>query len=132
MAEAQKRFSWWLVVAAVLPVFFAAVVGFIETVGRQGTIVARFHRLELNMAEGEARAILGRREDMNIPSIGHNPGWSIWREGPMDLTIYWIQGPRERHIRSIEFDLSRRAPFLFWRLRRWAEQAYTAIHGPRR
>jgi hypothetical protein len=134
MAEGQKRFPWWLVACAALLVPPAAVIGFIETVGRQGTTVGRCQRLELGMAEFDALALVGRPADWNFNSPDFGDGaCSMWYDGPMDVTVYWTKGEQpERGIRSIQFDRSQRGPDPFWHMRRWAEQAYTAIHGPRR
>jgi hypothetical protein len=92
MAEEKKRFPWWLPACSVLLVIFAVALGFVETVGRQGTIVGRFNRLEMYMSEAEVRAILGPG-DVN----GVDSGWeaSFWHEGPVEVRAHWASPPAE-------------------------------------
>jgi hypothetical protein len=137
MAEEKKRFGWWLVLCAVLAVLLAAVLGLVETVGRQGTIVGRFQRIEKGMAMPDVVAVLG----VSSSTASRPRFWGEWKEGPVKVTItlsciethadktldryphYAVEG------KYLEFQAN---PAAFWWVRRWAEQAYTAIHGPRR
>jgi hypothetical protein len=131
MADEKKRFPWWLVVCAVLLVPLAAVVGLIETVGRQGTIVGRCERVKPGMLDTEARAILGPPDEEDSHVFGVYG--SVWREGPIVVIVQWEQwnqfAPRYVYDASCWVVSGRSDPW--WHVRRWAEQAYTAIHGPR-
>jgi hypothetical protein len=59
MPDEKKRFPWRLAACAFLLVALAAVLGFIETVGRQGTIVGRYERIRVGMLRTETDSILG-------------------------------------------------------------------------
>jgi hypothetical protein len=50
MVEKKKRFPWWLFACAALGVLGASLVGFIEIVGREGTIVGRYERVRTGMS----------------------------------------------------------------------------------
>jgi hypothetical protein len=63
MAERKKRFPWWLAACAAALAIVAAVLGFIETVGRQGTIVGRYDRLTKGMSYADIISVLGRDPD---------------------------------------------------------------------
>jgi len=74
-----------------------------------------------------------------LPSAAITKSYT-WRDGPAEARLVmmrryrgrykgdwsdeWVVGQAELQVDSV--------PFGSWRLRRWAEQAYTAIHGPRR
>ena len=140
MAEEKKRFPWWLVVCAALLVPLAAVIGLIETVGRQGTVVGRYGRIYEGMLEPETLAVLGPPDITDFACSGPVQMY-CWREGP---TIVWVviteehlagwQSDHNRTRRTLTFKqlTMEKGVFVLWHLRRWAEQAYTAIHGPSR
>jgi|SRR5579885_1535468 len=128
MPEEKKRFPWWLLGCAVALVLLAAVVGFIETVGRERTIIGRFDKLEVGMPETKVEAILGRAD---LEQSG-----SYWHEGPVDVEVVWQtewkdDEPQGRRVARKSYRVES-GGYALWRIRRWAEQAYTAIHGPRR
>jgi hypothetical protein len=145
MPEAKKRFPWWLIVCAALFVLLAAVVGFIETVGRQGTIIGRSERIKPGMPEAEVEKILGPSAFFGRYSW---PGTTIEvpvaldRDGPFQVEVDFesVHRPfdwKDLHVSGIELEaypIEKGEYFtLGWfRVRRWAEQAYTAIHRPRR
>ena len=152
MAEEKKRFPWWLVVCAAVLLLLGAVVGFIETVGRQGTIVGRYDRLTKGMSYADIISVLGRDPDeefldaAELEQHGNACPYS-WREGPAELWIVvearliFMRDPTDPRsvIWTVERqNLLRKSLYLdcnhltWWHVRRWAEQAYTAIHGPRR
>jgi hypothetical protein len=129
MSEEKKRFPWWLVACAVVLVLLAAVLGFIETVGRQGTLLGRYEHIKERMSRDEARRILGTpsysnyfsdhwEDDHNSVALDFQRNQissrGIFRAGPMISPRVWDK-----------YDAR-------WHVRRWAEQACTAIHGPRR
>jgi hypothetical protein len=147
MAEAQKRFPWRLLAGAVVLVPLAAVIGLIEAVGRQGTLAGRGERLEEGMSLQEVRSALGIDFDTSHQG-GHreSDGWvetKEWSEGPAHvITVFRVPEVPGRFLsrlgsgndwklRSSEVHIDGSASWL-WHVRRWAEQAYTAIHGPRR
>ena len=135
MAEEKKRFPWWWVVCAAILLPLAAALGFIETVGRKGTIVGRWELIagpDEGIKKGTSRA-----ETFRV--LGEH-----WREGRLGAMGFWNDGPA--HV-AVSFDGDDRAvlgnlvmlpPYEYkgsltwWNLRRWAERTYTAIHGPRR
>jgi hypothetical protein len=138
MAEEKKRFPWWLIVCAVLFVPLAAVFRFIETVGREGTILGRYERVTEGMKYDDAARILGTPDDEGLgPSRFLGPAslahYSHWSEGPSEV---WVEVSIGRSfgteccVRGKASEVSRR--FSLWHLRRWAEQAYAALHGPHR
>jgi hypothetical protein len=188
MAEEKKRFPWWLVACAAGLVLLAAMLGFIETVGRQGTIIGRYERLlaptylqslagdadmegfDLNMPESAAFAALGPYTDCRdeatawwlldrkvqtvrnrfavlpeeprlktkAPYIGGWPGgnWPPsrvmrWEEGPVEVTVVFTRFDRARWFLNYKDLRLNSERFTWWHVRRWAEKAYTAIHGPR-
>jgi hypothetical protein len=156
MAEEKKRFPWRLVVCAAVLVPVAAVLGFIETVGRQGTILGRSEEVKDGMSREQVHRILG------TPSISHvDAEWfdgrvivdtdDQWFDGPVSVDVeFWKNEVSHRTllIRSDpDYDYAdnywNRGPVhhwgpytrthrVWWNIRRWAEQAYTAVHGPRR
>lgn len=130
MAEAQKRFPWWLLVCSVLLPIFASVMAFVVTVGRQGTLVGKYDQVEVGMPESTARAIVGRPAEVDVPHVGVYEAWSLWREGPGELTIFWMDDEHGRHVWRVSHRVQR--GYKYWHLRRWAEKAWTLIHGPRR
>lgn len=149
-----------MLAGAVLAVLFAAAIGFIETVGREGTIVGRYERIKHGASEAELVAVMGeeaaRRGQMAIGT--HLDLRLEWADGlgrvyvalatkdAHEITFFkeykggsvvWtstsIVEPRKHFwtVASTKLELEDN-PTLLWRCRRWAEQAYTAIHGPRR
>jgi hypothetical protein len=124
MAEEKKRFPWWPVAWVVVPAIAALVVlGFIETVGRQGTIIGRGERIKIGMSRFEVAQILG------VASLNGGTDWPHWLDDPAVVDLEFDNHDHVSHVR-IRDD----AGWLptRWRLRRWAERAYTAIHDPRR
>lgn len=185
MTKAQKRFSWWLVAYSLLLAICGLLFSLIETVGRQGTIVGRFHRIVCRDLEGpsippgmlanniplsvkaegmtidEAFRILGTPDYCHDDPVGwahwadHLPPqdivwacpyccdtWNLdrmkvarWTEGPVEVTLGF--GVDERPGRQVCIVFAKKLHvtntcFSAWHVRRWAEQAWTAIHGPRR
>jgi hypothetical protein len=64
----------------------------------------------------------------------------IWRDGPAEARLVMMRQYRGRYkgdwsddwvVGQADLQVDN-APFGSWHVRRWAEQAYTAIHGPRR
>jgi hypothetical protein len=66
MSEGKKRFPRWLIICALLLVPFAAVLGLIETVGRQGALVGRYELIKEGMSRAETYRILGRPPDTTM------------------------------------------------------------------
>jgi hypothetical protein len=138
MAEEKKRFPWWLVVCAVVAVLLAAVIGFIETVGRRGTPADRYERVgkgiltKAGMVKEDIVAILGA--PTKIENGSKRGEICVWQDGPAEIRVCFSH-TRDDEWEAIwsRFDEDgayRRS--VTWRIRRWAEQAYTAIHGRRR
>jgi hypothetical protein len=144
MAEEKKPFPWWLVAWVVVLAILGTALGFIETVGRRGTLVGRYERIHEAMAASKALAILGPPD---ITGSRHpDPAYSgpvqmyCWHEGPAAVWIAIVEdqtiGWREDDGRTPRFVDAKRLTMekdvsVIWHVRRWAEQAYTAIHGPR-
>jgi hypothetical protein len=133
MAQEKKRFRWWLflcaAVCAVLLVPLAAALGLIETVGRRGTLAGRYERIQEGMSRTDVVRILGqppiifqRTDSMPEPA-------QHWDEGPV-LVAVWFDEKNRVRVKSIGHFAGE--IFVWWHVRRWAEKAYTAIHGPRR
>jgi hypothetical protein len=123
MAEEKKRFPWWwLTVCAALLVPLAATLCFIETVGRRGgTLVGKYERVEARMSRDETHRILGP-PDYSTSIIDR------WHEPETGTSV------------QLTFQDNRVSEFCFvsdsggthnawWRLCRWAELAWDAIHG---
>ena len=126
MAEEKKRFPWRLWAGTLVALLLAAVVGFIETVGRRGTVVGRYERIHVGMSRGRVDQILSH----DFPT--ENSGWlEFWNDGPLSLCLTFRD---DRVIdKSLESSFTQTTNSrAWWHVRRWAEQAYTAIHGPRR
>ena len=129
MAEEKKRFPWWLVVVAAALVPLAAALGIIETVGRQGTIIGAADRIQAGMSHDRVWSIIGPPVSSDI----ENSGWSVtegWLESPITVQVTF-QGGRvsTKDVGKLPSDPGEH---IRWHFRRWAERAYTAIHGPRR
>jgi len=87
MAHERNRFPWWLVACAAILMPLAAVVGLIETVGRQGTLAGRFHLIQQGLREDECLAILGQRPRTSISlQSGHV---CVWQDGPNQARIWF-------------------------------------------
>jgi hypothetical protein len=135
MGEPKKRFPLWVFACAVLSVLGASFVGFVELVGRQSTIIGRYEQVKDGTTYDE------------VCDIINPPPYSMRRwsrsaklpDGRVGVTVGWTEGPGSV---SFLYDPAthRVSPagsyieqgFSFWHLRRWAEKAYAAIHGPRR
>ena len=128
MAEAKKRFPWWLVVCAALLVPLAAALGLIETVGRRGTLVGRYERLKEGMSKEEIRAILGAPQARLSIAPSEMNAW-VWDDGPAKVSV-WLDHHGDV-LYSPHLTVENLPPTV-WRVRRWAERAYSAIHDPRR
>jgi hypothetical protein len=135
MPEEKKRFPWWVWAVAALLGIFVVVAGFIETVGRRGTLIVQYDRIQEGMSWDETVRILGRDWYAPLVSISGSPGkWRCWDDGTVILTITlendWVRSkslsdsgymyPGQGHTSS------------WWRMSRSIAKAYTAIHGPRR
>src|SRR5579885_2286626 len=125
MPEEKKRLPWWLVACAAVLVPLAAVLGFIETVGRRGTIYGRFNEIGNGMSRADVLRILGP------PSYAPDKEGLVWEVG---LDHSWVQFDGRDRVTSkgIEGSDLPSAYGVGWFVRRWAEKAFTAIHGPRR
>jgi hypothetical protein len=127
MPDEKNRFPWWLLAVAGLPL--AAVLGFIETVGRQGTLVGRFELVRTGMSFVEVVDALG-----SCPCVLDDRD-QYWLDDPVDVKLRfegkWRLDPNDWHVLDKRLRVNG-AGSTWWRIRRWAEQAYTAIHGPRR
>src|SRR5579885_1863223 len=149
MPEEKKRFPWWLVVCALVCVIGAALLGFIETVGRRGTIVGRYERLlaptymqslaggrdieglDMNMSENDVVAALGSSTDCRDEATR----W--WRPDRNDATRRNCFGvlPKEPQLKTTEqyFDVPMFVVPL--RVMRWEEGpveitvAFTRVYG---
>jgi hypothetical protein len=154
MTEEKKRFPWRLIGCAVLAVLLAAVVGFIETAGREGTVIGRYERIKRikhGASEAEIVAIMGK-DALRSGETADGTDLDTCLEradglGRIRVTVAtkdadimaspplaWVTRIIEPHGKAFAFtelELAGDPPFL-WRCRRWAEQAYTTIHGPRR
>jgi hypothetical protein len=128
MVEEKKRLPWRLIVLAVVVLTCALLVGFIETAGRQGTIVGRYEQIENGMPREKILRILG-----DSPFQEACGRWAMWPDGPVVIMVNF-KGDRvsDKAVREPVPDEQRMQDLhTWWRARRWAEQAYTAIHGPR-
>jgi hypothetical protein len=144
MAEEKKRFLWWLWAGAMALAIFAHVFGFIETVGRRGTLGDRYEQIEVGMRYDRVLRILGTPDGVELGgqfAATAELYYPYWREGPDEVsmevsfnrTVWTGHGYRTDTEPRVERKLSRiNRRFSPWYIRRWAEQAYTAIHGPRR
>ena len=159
MSEENKRFPWWWLACAVVLVLLAVALGFVEATGPQGTIVRRYELVKEGMSQPEVRAVIGRSPHTTVEHGGvptqslseyeadpygdHAPAiWRRyeWEDGPLEVKV-WFENRRlpdgSLHwgVTGKRFKVNYRdfawadAP---WHLRHLAEQAYTAIHGPRR
>jgi hypothetical protein len=155
MAEEKKRFPWWWLACAVLLVIFAAVMGFIETVGRQGTIVGRYEQIHPEMSRREVYAILGRTTNVwtfprsaegflgppDVARFCDDPltMWEVFTwddESPARVEVWFgkcrlSDGTERWRTKSKRLRLNDRR-LSWWHFRRWTEKAHAAIHGPRR
>ena len=127
MPEEKKRFPWWLAAGAVLLAIVAAALGLIETVGREGTIVNRYDRIVEGMPRTEALRILG--SPRAVPCAGN---LAVWKEGPLCVVVEFEDDNRTKAKDLVVLHPEDTDLYISWHFRRWAEQAYTAIHGPRR
>jgi hypothetical protein len=117
-----KRFPWWLVVGAALLVPLAAVLGFIETVGRLGgTLIGKYERLGARMSRDETHRILGPPEySTSISDRWHEPETRT----SVQLTF---QDNRVSEFCIVSDSMGTRSGW--WHTCRWAELAWDAIHG---
>jgi hypothetical protein len=127
MVEEKKRFSWRVLASAGLVVVLAALVGFIETVGRQGTIIGRAERLKTGMSRLQVAQILGRAD---IFRGTDSPIWLDDRDRLVQVAVRFDVSDRVVSVEIVD-DPGWLRPFRFG-IRRWAENAYMNIHGPRR
>ena len=157
MAEQKKRVSWSMVVCGVILVPLGVVFGFIETVGRQGTLLGRHERLIAQHPRTEADVLttLGTyghfSSDVKAATLSIAPDdfslpprlrFDRWTDGAVDVIIVfsqdngyqgqWLIDDHRQWPMDDRRALVGRDADAWWHVRRWAEQAYTAIHGPRR
>lgn len=152
MAEARKRVPWWLIVCTAILVPLAAVVGLIETVGRQGTLVGRLEQVPDTRSRGwipehEFLRIMGPPSETSLGTLPRICGatWGVhyrWRDGPASLEVFSSRlrsdlGMATEVVATRDFEdedghIALDRHVVVWRIRRWAEDAYTAIHGARR
>jgi hypothetical protein len=140
MAEAKKRFPWRLLACAVPLVPLAAVVVLVETAGRQGTLEGRWEGLREReeISEVDLLRIVGsplRITPTPIPGAETAQTY-VWEDRPAMLAamVYPSSARPETRTATImlKFVDTDARPGFTWHFRRRAEQAYTAIHGPRR
>jgi hypothetical protein len=202
VTHSRCRFGVWIVAFSVPLVLLGTILGFIETVGRQGTIIGRYERLpaptvrQLNasyssanqeeLSEAEVFAIFGPFNDYRPDPAGMQ-GWEYrqknaetkrdlykilpkepeveerlpafyvgepipvrvanWREGPVEVAVAFQpchavdlnpENPGSFHVRATRWlvyanDLQVKSErFSWWHIRRWAEKAWTMMHGERR
>jgi hypothetical protein len=144
MAESQKRFPYRLLACSVLLVLLAAVLSFIETVGRRGTLVGRYQQIKDDMSAAQVAHALGVR-----PQVRSAPFTNMFLtadmeyvDGPVKVVVRFelIQADHpcdpselsitDRHLYFGQAEGTRLA-WAWWHMRRWAEQAWMAIHGSR-
>jgi hypothetical protein len=100
MEESKKRLPLWMIFLAVLLIVCAPLVGFIETVGRQGTIIGRCAQLRNGMSKEEVITILGHERPSSW--VGEHGGTyqertlSHWEE----VAARYIKLPR--HIQGVD------------------------------
>ena len=149
MAQPKKRFPYKFTAGAAILLIGALLSVAIATVGRQGTIASRYEQIQKGMSPEEVVAIMGKPDEDQFRKH-HGVSWEdytfrdgaaeVWilfsapdqfqeaREPPVDVSVHqhkeWVV-----RIKSLSVHGS---GFISWHFRRWAEQAYTAIHGPRR
>ena len=121
MSDAKKRFSWWLPLCAVLAVLLTAAFGLIETVGRRGTLVGQNERLRAGMSHEQVTEIVGPHLEADF---------LVLQDGPAEVGIWFDR--QNGHLRQKSALEVADAPFGWWHIRRWTEQAYAALHGQRR
>jgi hypothetical protein len=122
MAEDKQRFPWWpLAGAVVLGTAALLVLGVIETVGRQGTIIGRAEGIKIGMSR--VAQILG------VASLNGGSDWPIWLD---DRAVVDVEFDHHDHVSDVRIRDDAGWLPTRWRLRRWAERACKAIHGPRR
>ena len=131
MAEEKKRFPWRLVVCAVVLVPLAAALGLFETVGRKGTIIGRYDRVKKGMSWFDVTAILGPASDNGLDGnlLDLDSYTVCWQEGPATIVVEFDPETVVLHKRIATYPPFTRDHF-WWHVHRWAEKAYTAIHGP--
>lgn len=128
---AEEKKPWWLVVSAVL-LLVAAVVYFIDTVGRDGTLVGRYDLVRTGMSFAEAKDALGSYPGV-LDGKTHD---RYWFDGPAEVRLgfeamsVWPPDPKDWRVREKRLHVND-AGSIWWHVRRWAERAYTAIHRPR-
>jgi hypothetical protein len=137
VVTSKKRLWYWLIAAAAPFVICALLVTFIAIVGRQGTLVGRYDRVESGMQLADAFATLGSGFEYWNDKELH------WSEGPANVTLHvqlqitppsgaegseprieWLVAGKDLHI---DGDGN-----LWWRIHRLAEQAWARMHGPSR
>jgi hypothetical protein len=135
VAEPKKRLHHWLLACAVI-LLVCGLLASIAVIGRQGTIAGRFRRPRPGMSEAEVVAILGHPHKVSpgirIKTISLDT--YFWVEGPATVLVTFSSPPS--HPESRRAEAGRMALYVkryptFWHLRRWAEKAWMAIHGPR-
>jgi len=133
MAEQKKRFPWCLGVCAVVLLLLGTVVGFIETVGRQGTLTrAETINDEEQHSKADVLRILGPPTSTKrlLNDEDHEVGTLYeWEDGPIRVRFVVVDNST---FLNIDRSAAPQRDTTWWHVRRWAEQAYTAIHGPRR
>jgi hypothetical protein len=129
MEEPKKRPRFLVIACAAALVIAAIVLGFIETVGRRGTIVGRSTRVTLGMPLAEVLRIFGPAECSAEKEL-------IWYESDLGFLVEFDRNNRvsaffiSKFIRPWPIPQRQFWEKTVWHLRRWAEHAWTAIHGP--
>jgi hypothetical protein len=123
MTDERKRLPWWLMASAVLLVLFAAVLGFVETVGRRGTIMGRIGRVHVGMSRPDVIHIMGAPDADSSSRAArwheHTVGWEFQFDGSDRVT--------KRHI--FLFTHGKPSNEVWWHLRLWSERVWMKIHG---
>jgi hypothetical protein len=97
------------------------VIGFVEMIGRQGTIESRYDSVKEGMSRDEALRMLGPPDDFEAP-------YYRWLDGAGYVTVRFDE---HDHVAEKEIVFLTRDDTFWWHSRRLAEEAWTAIHRPR-
>jgi hypothetical protein len=104
MADEKKRFPWWLAAGAVVLAIVGTALGFIETVGRRGTLVGRWEavRAHVAMPEAELVRLLGPPLHMTPTPVPWAESLQayVWEDGPAILAAFVYPEARTATVRA--------------------------------